>query len=47
MMSGDITRGGSQPLVDRSALEAAVLLVCYTAGLLAAAAVTFRRRDAA
>lgn len=37
----------SLPLVDRSALEAAVLLVCYTAGLLAAAAVTFRRRDTA
>jgi ABC-type transport system involved in multi-copper enzyme maturation permease subunit len=37
----------SLPLVDRSALESAVLLVCYTAGLLAAAAVTFRRRDAA
>ena len=37
----------SLPLVDRSAPESAALLVCYTAALLAGAAVTFRRRDVA
>jgi ABC-2 family transporter protein len=37
----------SLPLVDRSAPEAAALLGCYTAALMAVAAVTFRQRDVA
>lgn len=37
----------SLPLVDRSAPEAAFLLVGYTAAILAVAAVAFRRRDVA
>jgi ABC-2 family transporter len=37
----------SLPLVDRSAPEAAALLVCYATAILAVAAATFRRRDVA
>jgi ABC-type transport system involved in multi-copper enzyme maturation permease subunit len=37
----------SSPLVDRSALEAAALVACYTLALMAAALFAFRRRDVA
>jgi hypothetical protein len=37
----------SFPMVDRPALEAATLLVCYTAALLTVAVTTMRRRDVA